>query len=104
VLFDIFRRVGISVNKEAPVNFLIDPQKGRSTLRPANIVVYGWVGGKHACVNLTGVSPLVGLGVGTLLSDEQPSKLLQAKWPNMRERALTINMFSYHLHSTFLVF
>jgi hypothetical protein len=23
--------------------------------------VYGWIGGKHACVDLTGVSPLVGL-------------------------------------------
>ena len=26
-------------------------------------MVYKWVGGKHACVDLTGVSPLVGLGV-----------------------------------------
>ncbi|GJU98853.1 hypothetical protein Tco_1328124 [Tanacetum coccineum] len=32
-----------------------------STLRPANILVFGWAGGKHACVDLTGVSPLVGL-------------------------------------------
>ncbi|KAJ0759599.1 putative exostosin [Helianthus annuus] len=62
VLFDIFRCAGISVKKEAPVNFLIDPLEGRSTLRPADILVFGWVGGKHACVDLTGVSPLVGLG------------------------------------------
>ncbi|MFS7889274.1 putative reverse transcriptase domain, exostosin [Helianthus anomalus] len=34
----------------------------RSTLRPADILVFGWVGGKHACVDLTGVFPLVGLG------------------------------------------
>ncbi|MFS7982277.1 hypothetical protein Hanom_Chr10g00960921 [Helianthus anomalus] len=39
-----------------------DPLEGRSTLRPAVILVFGWVGGKHACVDLTGVSPLVGLG------------------------------------------
>ncbi|GKC08444.1 hypothetical protein Tco_1000054 [Tanacetum coccineum] len=32
-----------------------------STLRPADILVFGWAGGKHACVDLTGVSPLVGL-------------------------------------------
>jgi hypothetical protein len=64
VLFDIFRRAGISVKKEAPVNFLTDPQEGRSTLRPADVLVYGWVGGKHACVDLTGVSPYVGLRVG----------------------------------------
>ncbi|MFS8025730.1 putative petal formation-expressed [Helianthus anomalus] len=62
VLFDIFRCAGISAKKEAPVNFLTDPLEGRSTFRPADILVFGWVGGKHACVDLTGVSPLVGLG------------------------------------------
>ncbi|MCI97359.1 LCR-like protein, partial [Trifolium medium] len=30
--------------KEAPVNFLTDPQEGISTLRPADILVHGWVG------------------------------------------------------------
>ncbi|KAL4565709.1 hypothetical protein LXL04_029812 [Taraxacum kok-saghyz] len=54
-------RAGISAKKEAPVNFLTDPLEGRSTLRPADILVFGWIGGKHACVDLTGVSPLVGL-------------------------------------------
>ena len=61
VLFDACRRVGISVKKEAPVNFLTDPHDGRSTLTPADILVFGWIGGKHAYVDLTGVSPLVGL-------------------------------------------
>ncbi|GKA78351.1 hypothetical protein Tco_0784888 [Tanacetum coccineum] len=51
---------GISSRKEAPVNFLTDPLEGRSTLRLTDILVFGWVG-KHACVDLTGVSPLVGL-------------------------------------------
>jgi hypothetical protein len=59
-LWDILRRAGISAKKEAPVNFLTDPADGRSTLRPADVLVFGWVGGKHACVDLTGVSPLVG--------------------------------------------
>ncbi|MFS7947065.1 putative exostosin [Helianthus anomalus] len=54
-------RAGNSAKKEAPVNFLTDPLEGRSTLRPADILVFGWEGGKHACVDLTGVSPLVGL-------------------------------------------
>ncbi|GKE45440.1 putative reverse transcriptase domain-containing protein [Tanacetum coccineum] len=61
VLFDICRRAGISAKKEAPVNFLTDPSDGRFTLRPADVLDFGWVGGKHACVDLTGVSPLVGL-------------------------------------------
>ncbi|GJZ48785.1 hypothetical protein Tco_0602975 [Tanacetum coccineum] len=52
---------GISAKEEAPVNFLTDPLDGRSTLTPADILIFGWVGGKHACVDLTGVSSLVGL-------------------------------------------
>lgn len=32
VLFDIFRRAGVSVKKEAPVNFLTGPLDRRSTL------------------------------------------------------------------------
>nr|GEX31761.1 putative reverse transcriptase domain-containing protein [Tanacetum cinerariifolium]GEX98803.1 putative reverse transcriptase domain-containing protein [Tanacetum cinerariifolium] len=55
------RHAGISAKKEVPLNLLIDPSNGRTTLRPADVLVFGWVGGKHACVNLTGVSPLVWL-------------------------------------------
>ncbi|PNX90620.1 auxilin-like protein [Trifolium pratense] len=60
----MFRRARISVKKEAPVNFLTDPQEGRSTLRPVDVLVFRWVREKHVCVDLTGISPLVGLGVG----------------------------------------
>ncbi|MCI27103.1 auxilin-like protein, partial [Trifolium medium] len=42
----------VSVNKERLMNFLINPPERRSTLRPADILVYDWVGGKHACVDL----------------------------------------------------
>jgi hypothetical protein len=48
------------VKKEASVNFLIDPQEGRSTLRSADIMMYGWVWEKQVCLNLTGFFPLVG--------------------------------------------
>ncbi|GJX74848.1 putative reverse transcriptase domain-containing protein [Tanacetum coccineum] len=57
----ILKRVGISAKKEAPVKFLTNPSDRISTLRPADVLVFGWVRGKHACVDLTGVSPLVGL-------------------------------------------
>lgn len=43
------------------MNFLTNTLDGRSTLRPTDILVFGLVGGKHTCVDLTGVSPLVGL-------------------------------------------
>ncbi|KAJ0755586.1 putative exostosin [Helianthus annuus] len=45
VLGDILRRAGISAKKEAHVNFLTDPMEGRSTLRPADLLVFGWAGG-----------------------------------------------------------
>nr|GEU54181.1 hypothetical protein [Tanacetum cinerariifolium] len=61
VLFDICRCAGISAKKEVPVNFLTDPSDGRSTLRPADVLVFGWVGEKHACVDMTEVSPIVKL-------------------------------------------
>ncbi|KAL6574097.1 hypothetical protein OROHE_001639 [Orobanche hederae] len=64
VLADVFTRSGVSIKKEAPVNFLTDPAEGRSTLRPADVLISGWVSGKHACVDVTGVSPLVGLWNG----------------------------------------
>ncbi|PNX81112.1 auxilin-like protein [Trifolium pratense] len=51
------------MKKEELVNFLTDPQEERTTLRLADVLVYGWIEGKHACVDLSGVSPLVGLGV-----------------------------------------
>ncbi|GKA31056.1 hypothetical protein Tco_0717361 [Tanacetum coccineum] len=74
VLYDVLKRAGISSRKEAPVNFLTDPLEGRSTLRPADILVFGWAGGKHACVDLTGVSPLVGLrDNGLILTGVVPS-------------------------------
>ncbi|GJS67203.1 hypothetical protein Tco_0681767 [Tanacetum coccineum] len=55
------KRAGISTKKEAHVNFLIDPSDGRFALRPADVLVFGWVGGKYVYLDLTGVSPLVGL-------------------------------------------
>ncbi|GJR33665.1 hypothetical protein Tco_1209349 [Tanacetum coccineum] len=61
VLFDICRRAGISAKKEAPVNFVNFLTDGRSTLRPADVLVFGWVEGKHACVDLTGLSLFVRL-------------------------------------------
>ncbi|KAL5703887.1 hypothetical protein ACHQM5_022381 [Ranunculus cassubicifolius] len=79
VLFDVLKRAGVSAKKEAPVNFLTDPREGRSTLRPADVLIYGWVGGKHACVDLTGVSPLVGLGSGVFTVGQAALKAASAK-------------------------
>jgi len=42
-------------------------------------MVYGWVGGKHACVVLTGVSPHVGLGVGSFTVEQAALKFASSK-------------------------
>ncbi|GJR85325.1 hypothetical protein Tco_0209336 [Tanacetum coccineum] len=85
VLFDICRCVGISAKKELPVNFLTDPSYGRSTLRPADVLVFGWVGGKHACVDLIGVSPLVGLSSQGFTVDQAALKVVSCKVTKTRE-------------------
>lgn len=48
------------MKKEASENFLTDPQKRRTTLRPTYVLIYGWIGGKNACEDLTEVYPLMG--------------------------------------------
>jgi hypothetical protein len=102
-LFDVFKHTWVSVKKDAFVNFLTDPLEGRSTLRSIIVLVYGWVWGKHACVDLIEFIHLWDWRLRILLYDRLSSKLLQAKCPNMRKRVLTINMFSYHLFLTLLV-
>ncbi|RHN81003.1 hypothetical protein MtrunA17_Chr1g0194331 [Medicago truncatula] len=67
IFFYIFRQVGVSVKKEVPMNFLTDPLDRRSIVKLADIMVCGWVGGKYANVDLTRVSPLVDLGVGSFM-------------------------------------
>ncbi len=57
---------------------------------------------KHTCVDLTEVSPLVGLGVGVFTKGHAALKAASSKCPNMEKRVLTINMFLYHLYLTFL--
>nr|GEU47589.1 copia protein [Tanacetum cinerariifolium] len=65
--------------KEAPVNFLTDPLEGRSTLRPPDILVFGWAGGKHAYMDLTGYS-----------SKNYVRKFLRALHPNWREKVTAV--------------
>ena len=75
---------GVSVKKEAPVNFPTDPLDRRSTLRHMD------VGGKHACVDLTGVSLLVGLGVGHFTMGQKVLKVVSSKVAK-HEKACTDN-------------
>lgn len=63
-LFDLFRRAEIYVKTTMLMNYLTDPQEGISTLKPTNVLMYNLVGEKYAFVDLTKVSPLVGLRTG----------------------------------------
>ncbi|KAL6540861.1 hypothetical protein OROMI_024744 [Orobanche minor] len=50
-----------SLSEAIPLSLASLPQLG---FLPADILIFGWVSGKHACVDVTGISPLVGLGNG----------------------------------------
>ncbi|RHN66079.1 hypothetical protein MtrunA17_Chr3g0086871 [Medicago truncatula] len=92
VLFDIFRRAEVSMKKETPVNFLTDSLDRRST--PVYVMVYRCVGGKHACVDLTGVSPLVGLGVGSFTVGRISLKTASSKIAE-HEKAFSDNQHAF---------
>jgi hypothetical protein len=70
------------MKKKMHVNFLTDPLEGRSTLKPTDVLVYKWVGGKHACLDFTEVSPIVRLTTEDYTVGHMILKLLQAKWSN----------------------
>jgi len=76
------------------VNFLTDPLDKRSTLRPTGVMVYGWEGGKHVCVDLTGVSPLVGLGVGPFTVGQEALKAASSKAAK-HEKACSNNQHAF---------
>ncbi|MCI16477.1 auxilin-like protein, partial [Trifolium medium] len=77
--FDVFKHAGVYVKKDPPVNFLADPLEGRSSLRSTDILVYGWVEGKHTCVDLTGVSSLVRLTTGDFTVGDATLKVDSSK-------------------------
>ncbi|PNX56564.1 auxilin-like protein, partial [Trifolium pratense] len=79
VFCDIFKRAYASLKKEASVNFLIDPQEGRSTLKPIDVLVYDLTGGRHACVDLTEIFPLVGLRSGDFSVGQAALKAASSK-------------------------
>ncbi|GKA55763.1 hypothetical protein Tco_0754835 [Tanacetum coccineum] len=54
----------------------------------ADILVFGWVGGKHACVDLIGVSPLVGLSSRGLTVGEAALKAASFKVTKHEKAAL----------------
>nr|GEV63025.1 zf-CCHC domain-containing protein/DUF4219 domain-containing protein/UBN2 domain-containing protein [Tanacetum cinerariifolium] len=79
VMCDVLKLVGISSKNEPPMNFLTGLLEGRSALRPADILVFGWVEGKHDCVDLTGVSPFVGLRDNVLVAGQAALKAESSK-------------------------
>ncbi|GJT65284.1 hypothetical protein Tco_1016764 [Tanacetum coccineum] len=59
ILVDICSKVGIMVRKEAPMGFRSGDGKD---LRPADLLLFNWLQGKDACLDVTGISPFAGMG------------------------------------------
>jgi len=82
------------MKKETPVNFPTELLDRRSTLRHVNVMVYEWVGGKHECVDLTGVSPLVKLGVRAFTVGRAALKAASSK-VTKQEKACSDNQHAF---------
>ncbi|GJY20034.1 hypothetical protein Tco_0392600 [Tanacetum coccineum] len=59
ILVDICSKFGIMVRKEAPMGFRSGDGKD---LRPADLLLFNWLQGKDACLDVTGISPFAGMG------------------------------------------
>ncbi|GJV60519.1 hypothetical protein Tco_1466619 [Tanacetum coccineum] len=62
ILVDICSKVGIMVRKEAPMGFLLEDGKD---LRPADLLLFNWLKGKDACLDVTCISPFAGMGASS---------------------------------------
>nr|GEZ34997.1 hypothetical protein [Tanacetum cinerariifolium] len=62
ILGDICFKVGIMVRNEAPMGFLSHDGKD---LRPADLLLFIWLQGKDACMDVTGISPFAGMGANS---------------------------------------
>nr|GEW00056.1 putative reverse transcriptase domain-containing protein [Tanacetum cinerariifolium] len=62
ILVDICSEVGIIVRKEDPIGFLSEDGKD---LRPADLLLFNWLQGKDACLDVTDISPFAGTGVNS---------------------------------------
>lgn len=82
------------MKKEAHVNFLIDSLDGRSTHMPADVMVYEWVREKHAFVNLTKVSPLVGLMVMVFSVEQAVLKVMSSRVVK-RKKSCSNNQYTF---------
>lgn len=60
------------MKNEALIHFLTYPFDYRPLLRLPDVLIYNWLEGKHACVDVIGFSLMVGFGAG------------QQKWRNMK--------------------
>ncbi|KAL5708954.1 RNA helicase [Ranunculus cassubicifolius] len=59
---DILHKAGIAMRKEVDLGLMSND--GKSRLKPADLLLYNWVGGKDTCIDITGSSPFVGYSKG----------------------------------------
>lgn len=65
ILVDICSKAGIVVRKEAPMGFLSEDVKD---LCPADLLLFNWIQGKDACLDVTCISPFAGMGATSFAS------------------------------------
>nr|GEW70622.1 pentatricopeptide repeat (PPR) superfamily protein [Tanacetum cinerariifolium] len=93
ILVDICSKVGIFVRKEAPMGFLSHDEKD---LRPADLLLFNWLQGKDACLDVTGISPFAGTGPTLGLLGQPCAMPWRRKRESMRPYAWTTDTSSYH--------
>ncbi|GKE71317.1 hypothetical protein Tco_1529389 [Tanacetum coccineum] len=90
------RRKWIMARKEAPMGFR---SRDGKDLRPADLLLFNWLQGKDACLDMTGISLFAGMGTNSWA----PTVALLMRWKrkrrSMRQYVRTTDTSSSHLLS-----
>ena len=90
VLVDISCKAGVLVRKKEPMGFSSVAGKD---LRSADLLLFDWLHGKDACVNVTGGSPFAGMRVSSCAPGASLANATEKRGRNtlLTVRRMTIN-------------
>ncbi|GJY21513.1 hypothetical protein Tco_0394079 [Tanacetum coccineum] len=94
ILVDICSKVGIMVRKEGPMGFLSEEGKN---LRPADLLLFNWLQGKDACLDVTCISPFAGMGATACVPGAALHNAVEKKKRSMGPYVRKTDTSSYHL-------
>lgn len=81
--------------EKTPINFLINPSN-RSSIWNAHVLIHNWLEGKHKCVDVTGVSSMVGFAGDNVFEVVEATSSSTTK---VQRKQTNISLSHFKVHS-----